>query len=468
MLISQFLQIKHVKICLLIGLLFASADMSAATNDSAKKRPQSAQTSAHSKAQKSAKKNTKKTHNQNSAKPRVDAVKPKESLSKIHDRIEQLKQDLGKTEEAHADVADALKKSEKAISETNRKLYEIKQDHQKYSAALASLEQEKLQLTATIDEQKKQLSKQIYQQYIRGEAHYLPLILDAKNPNDIAREMQYLSYLGRARHQAMTSIQNNLTKVNVLNDKTAETLKQVEGVKREQEIARQHLEKEKENKAKVLETLASKINTQRNEIAKLKRDERNLSDLVMRIAKAEQAKAARKQSSKPQQSETSATQSTQQEIPSKKPITIAKNDALPSASFDGANFASQRGKLNLPVRGEISNRFGTSREDTGVTWKGLFIRATEGSEVKSIASGKIVFADWMRGFGNLLIIDHGDGYMSLYGNNQALLRKVGETVKGGDTIASVGNTGGNETSGLYYELRKQSKPLDPMAWSIAH
>ena len=96
----------------------------------------------------------------------------------------------------------------------------------------------------------------------------------------------------------------------------------------------------------------------------------------------------------------------------------------------------------------------------------MFIRSAEGSEVKSIANGKIVFADWMRGFGNLLIIDHGDGYMSLYGNNQALLRKMGDTVKSGDTIASVGNSGGNETAGLYYELRKQSKPFDPMSWSV--
>jgi septal ring factor EnvC (AmiA/AmiB activator) len=141
---------------------------------------------------------------------------------------------------------------------------------------------------------------------------------------------------------------------------------------------------------------------------------------------------------------------------------------LPSSSFGGVSFGELRGKLNLPVRGEITNRFGSAREDTGVTWKGLFIKSAEGNEVKSIANGRVVFADWMRGFGNLMIIDHGDGYMSLYGNNQALLRKMGDTVKGGDTIASVGNSGGNSTSGLYYELRNRSKPFDPMSWSVAH
>ena len=99
------------------------------------------------------------------------------------------------------------------------------------------------------------------------------------------------------------------------------------------------------------------------------------------------------------------------------------------------------------MRGDVTNRFGSSRSDTGVSWKGLFIRANEGSDVKSVASGRVVFADWMRGFGNLIIVDHGSGYMSLYGNNQAVLKQVGDKVDAGDNIAAVGNTGGNESSG---------------------
>ncbi|MDP3087686.1 MAG: peptidoglycan DD-metalloendopeptidase family protein, partial [Methylotenera sp.] len=111
------------------------------------------------------------------------------------------------------------------------------------------------------------------------------------------------------------------------------------------------------------------------------------------------------------------------------------------------------------------NRFGASREDSGVSWKGLFIKANEGAEVKSVASGRVVFADWLRGFGNLVIVDHGDGYMSLYGYNQAILKQAGEVVRSGDAIASVGNSGGNEANGVYYELRLQSRPFDPLTWS---
>lgn len=403
-------------------------------------------------------KNTKKISNE----------KSKESLSNIHERIEKLKKDLDQTQEAHADVADALKKSEKAISETNRKLFEIKQDHQKYSETLQSLQQKKSSLETTLGQQKAQLSKQLYQQYVNGETQYLPIILDAKNPSEISRQLQYLSYVGHARSDLIDSMQHNLSMVTKLNEETASTLKQVAELKNQQEAAKHNLEKEKENKAKVLEKLSSKIDAQRNEISKLKRDEKNLSELVEKLAKAAQTKASPKKltTSTSKSDQTSVATRTEEKVPSQ-PITVAKNETLPSAGFDGGDFSALRGKLHLPVRGEVSNRFGATREDTGVTWKGLFIRSAEGSEVKSIANGKIVFADWMRGFGNLLIIDHGDGYMSLYGNNQALLRKMGDNVKSGDTIASVGNSGGNETAGLYYELRKQSKPFDPMSWSVA-
>ena len=99
-----------------------------------------------------------------------------------------------------------------------------------------------------------------------------------------------------------------------------------------------------------------------------------------------------------------------------------------------------------------------------MTWKGLFIRSPSGEEVRAIAGGRVVFADWLRGFGNLMIVDHGGSYMSLYGNNEIIYKRVGDTIRGGDTIAAVGNSGGNADSGLYFELRHQGKPFDPLNW----
>jgi septal ring factor EnvC (AmiA/AmiB activator) len=116
------------------------------------------------------------------------------------------------------------------------------------------------------------------------------------------------------------------------------------------------------------------------------------------------------------------------------------------------------------VRGELANRFGSPRSDGGVLWKGLFIAARAGEEVRAVADGRVVFSDWLRGFGNLLIIDHGDAFMSLYGNNEALFKRVGDIIHGGEAVAAVGNSGGNARSGLYFELRHQGKPLDPLDW----
>ena len=127
-------------------------------------------------------------------------------------------------------------------------------------------------------------------------------------------------------------------------------------------------------------------------------------------------------------------------------------------------FEQLKGRLALPVRGELGNRFGSPRIDGGVTWKGVFIAARAGEDVRAVADGRVVFADWLRGFGNLLIVDHGDAYMSLYGNNESLYKRVGDEIRGGEAVAAVGASGGNADSGLYFELRYQGRPLDPLDW----
>ena len=139
---------------------------------------------------------------------------------------------------------------------------------------------------------------------------------------------------------------------------------------------------------------------------------------------------------------------------------------MPEQSTHSGAFEVLKGRLALPVRGELVNRFGSPRPDGGPAWKGVFIMARPGDEVRAIASGRVVFADWLRGFGNLLILDHGGAYMSLYGNNEALYGRVGDEIQAGATIATVGNSGGNADSGLYFELRHQGRPLDPLSWVV--
>lgn len=405
---------------------------------------------------------------------KADAAK--DDLKDVHEKIESLKKELDASTDAHKDAADALKASETAISKAQKKLHEISLKQKQNSVALTQLKQQSLRLNDALSEQQQQLSEQLYQQYLHGNQSYTQLMLENKDPNAIARDLKYFAYIAKARSQLINEMQGNLRKVETLNDETAAKLNEVAALKQKQEEEKKALLQQKQEKAKVVQSLSQKIAAQRSEISKLKRDEKNLSNLVERLAKlaaaqkkkqlAQQkakAKSAKQASSRPNTSSPNSTQSNADSPAANQ--TVARNETLPDNDVDGVHFASLRGKLRLPVRGEVSNRFGAVRSDTGVSWKGLFIRANEGNEVKSIASGRIVFADWMRGFGNLIIVDHGSGYMSLYGNNQALLKNVGEKVSGGDTIAAVGNSGGNESNGLYYELRRNSVPFDPMSWS---
>lgn len=382
----------------------------------------------------------------------------KEALSDVQQRLEALKKELDNSQEAHKDAADALKESERAISEANKKLYQITQQQQQNKKTLSQLEAQSLSVNGTLAEQQKLLSNQLYEQYIHGQQSYVQMILQSENPSEIARDVHYFSYVAKARAELINKMQGNLDRINKLNNETAKALKEVAELKLRQMEERKVLENQKQAKSKVVKSLSQQIASQRGEIKKLARDEKRLSQLVERLAKIIPAKPKRKLAK-------NNTANDRSEPARKRNEVVANNDAVPTYEPGGASFATLKGKLRLPVRGEVTNRFGASREDSGISWKGLFIKASEGAEVKSVASGQVVFADWLRGFGNLIIVDHGDGYMSLYGNNQAVLKQVGDNVKTGDVLASVGNSGGNETNGLYYELRRQSRPFDPLSWS---
>ena len=382
----------------------------------------------------------------------------KEDLSDIQEKIQALKKELDSNQEAHKDAADELKNSETAISSANKKLRDINQKQKQNKNTLNSLKKQSLNLNENLSQQQQQLSHLLRQQYMYGGQTYSQLILQNKNPSAIARDMKYFSYIAKEHAKVIDGMQTNLVKVKKLNNQTATTLQEVANLKAKQEAEKKELEQQKQEKSKIVKTLSKQISAQRNEINKLKRDEKSLSNLVERLAKII-PKTMPKKTKK-------ATKKKQDKIDDGNDEKIASNETTPTNAYSGSNFAALKGKLHLPVRGDVTNRFGAAREDTGVTWKGLFIKAAEGNDVKTVADGRVVFADWMRGFGNMIIVDHGSGYMSLYGNNQAVLKQVGEEVNAGDAIASVGNSGGNESNGLYYELRRQSKPFDPMGWSV--
>jgi len=217
----------------------------------------------------------------------------------------------------------------------------------------------------------------------------------------------------------------------------------LEQIKQNQLTQRTTLDREKQVRQATYNQLSDQIRQQRKQIDSLARDESRLSRLVERLQRLSEAR----KTTKPREPRAGKT------------IT-----SVADASLAGLRFAALKGKLALPVAGELLARFGQARAGGGPAWKGLFIRTKAGQPVRTVASGAVVFADWLRGFGNLLIVDHGGGYLSLYSNNESLYKQAGDTVHAGDVVAATGDTGGQEETGLYFELRRQGQPFDPMSW----
>ncbi len=374
------------------------------------------------------------------ATPKVD----KKELQQLRNRIQTLQKELTDTEESKSETADALRESEQAISAANRKLAALAKEQNEANDKLGQLKAQSGQVARDIEAQQLRLSKLLYRRYIDGggQKEYLSLLLNQQDPDKIARNLHYYSYLSRARMDDIDALRINLQRLDALTLQSREKTAEIAAIQARQAGHKKNLERQKTEHAKLLAEISLQADQQRREIGKLKRDEDRLSRLVDKIAKM----LARKKRAAPSG-----------------PAPL-NNQRLPDASTHGSPFSSLKGRLSLPVRGELVNRFGSPRADGGITWKGLFIRSAAGENVKAIAGGRVVFADWLRGFGNLMIIDHGGSYMSLYGNNETVHKQVGDAVRSGDTIATVGNSGGDPDSGLYFELRHQGKPFDPLNW----
>jgi len=370
------------------------------------------------------------------AEPAGEGAKEKE-LHELRGRIEALQKRLAETEGSKSEATDALRESERAISEANRELRELGSQSREYSKRVAELNAESRRREEALKAQQALLAGLLYQHYLGGQTEPLKLLLNREDPNQITRRLHYFGYISRARAELIAELRAGLAQLRELAQEAERKAAELSAVTAGQRAQRSRLEREKRARNQVLARISRDIERQRREMGTLKRNETRLARLVASLAKL-MARA--------------------------KPAPRSRSERIPAAPVDDSPFGRLKGRLSPPVRGELANRFGSPRSDGGVLWKGLFIAARSGEEVRAVADGRVVFADWLRGFGNLLIIDHGDAFMSLYGNNEALYKRVGDIIHGGEAVAAVGNSGGNADSGLYFELRHQGRPLDPQDW----
>lgn len=374
------------------------------------------------------------------ANPAKTQEEARQQQRELRERISALQKKMAAAEETKTEASDALRESEQAISEANRELRQLTRQSRESNAKLGELRKSSVDTGKALHNQQDLLGRMLRQQYLQGQSDALRLMLSREDPNEMTRQLHYLAHIARARAQLVDGLRHNLREIERLKAEIAEEAAAIARIAAEQTAQRKRLEQEKRARAGVLSRVSRDIRAQQREMRALQANENRLSRLVDQLAKLVERKPATGSRPRP------------------------RTDAVPSSRNDDSPFAALRGKLALPVRGELGNRFGSPRSDGGLTWKGLFIAARSGDDVRAVADGRVVYADWLRGFGNLLILDHGDNYMTLYANAEALLKQVGDVIRGGESVATVGNSGGNPESGLYFEMRHEGRPFDPLSW----
>lgn len=424
----------------------------------------------------------------------ADLSDKRSDLDDLKRRIRDLQKEMQQTEASRSGLADQVIESERAVSRVQRRLRELEAERVEAEQQVAALEATQLSVSSRISARQAELGDWLRRHYMYGAADGVAPLLAERDPNQIARDAHYLEHLGKARLQLIDGLRGDLREASARAAEIAGRRDRLAALAVEQRRQRGELETVHGQRKQALAALSAQLQTQRKEVGELQQDEQRLTRLIDTLVKrareaaareaarrlaeqrAAELRAAEQRAAAQRAAEQRAAQARVGEIdaaPSKpapepsprrvEPV-VAEVGRTPGPTPTGVSFGQLRGQLHFPVRGELIGRFGAQRAEGGTTWKGVFIRAANGADVRAVAGGEVVFSDWLRGYGNLLIIDHGSDYLSVYGNNDALLKEVGAAVRGGDVIASVGAGGGVADSGLYFEIRHQGRPLDPMQW----
>lgn len=375
-----------------------------------------------------------------------DAIGQKRSeLDELQGRIRALESDIAGTRASHGQETAAMAEAERAVSQARRKLNGLVRQRAAAERELAAAEAGQKTVASRIEARREELSTLLRRHYMHGGSDVAPFLAGG-DPNQIARDAHYMEHLGRARLELIDGLRADLREQERLAAEAAARRDRLVTLQAEQQREQAQLQKVLAQRAAVVAELSGKLRGQEGEVTALRENEQQLGR-VIELLKAQAAQAARRAESRP----------------GSPPVSRIDTGPLAEAA-PGVAFRSLRGKLGYPVRGELAGRFGAQRGDGGMRWRGLFIRANDGEEVRAVAGGEVVFSDWLRGYGNIIIIDHGDDYLTIYANNDALLHTVGERVVGGEPIANVGASGGVPESGLYFEIRHKGEAVDPTGW----
>lgn len=378
----------------------------------------------------------------------------KTQQASLQEQLSDLKKRLSETEASHNEASDALAASEAAISKVNRRLRNLGSERARVENRLKELREQERAVSGQLTDAEKQIRVIAQAQYLNTQRESWQTLIAGSNPHEIARDAAALRYFAQAEERAAHRLAYRQANIQSVSEETLSKRKELANIEQREREDRAQLVKDQADRKQALTKLQKQISEQRASIDKMERDQARLGELVASIDKllAQQKAEAQRLAEERARQQRKAGQAT------------ASNSYVPPLK---GQFAKLKGRLMMPALGKIVGRFGQARANVSgksTTWKGLQIQAKQGSDVLACAAGQVVFSDWLRGFGNLIIIDHGDGFLSIYGNNESLYKSVGDRINRGDTIASVGNTGGEDVPGLYFELRHNGRPFNPLPW----
>lgn len=347
-------------------------------------------------------------------------------LQMLRSEIKVLRSELNVDRQHQQGLQAQLRTAERHMGKVTALLRELNSQLGTQKRELKKLRRQQNTLDTKLQSQRIQLVQQVRAAYAIGQQEYLKVLLNQQEPTAVARTLTYYDYFHRARLQRMQALNSKLSVLKNVRLAVEEKSAALERNRQEQSIEKESLQQTRLERARVLAKLEHQIDGKNERLQAKLEDQKRLQGLLNRLAD--------------------------------------EAIELQTEQAGKQTFAKLRGKLPWPTHGRLAARYGQTRKEGNLKWQGVLITSAEGNEVRAISHGRIAFSDWLRGFGLLTIIDHGDGYMSLYGGNQSLYKEVGDWVGANELIASVGNSGGRQQSALYFEIRHNGKPTNPLKW----
>jgi septal ring factor EnvC (AmiA/AmiB activator) len=345
-------------------------------------------------------------------------------LSAVRKEIKALQDRIARETTRRDEGARELRAVEVEIAAAARTLAEVRGELKAQETARLDLERRSERASRSLAAEKDALARQVRSSYMAGREELFKLLLSQESPAALGRMLVYFDYYNRARSQRLAAVAAELAKLDELDAATARVEAQLAALEAAQAREVATLEKSRDERRAVVAKLDASVRDGNAAVSKLRAEEQRLANLVQRLG----------------------------EVMAGFPVDTDEP------------FAQSKGKLAWPVQGRIAANYGQARGAAPVKWNGVLLEAAAGTPVRAVHRGRVAFADWLQGLGLLVIVDHGGGYMSLYGHNEALLKESGDWVEPGEPIAQVGDTGGQTRPALYFEIRLNGEPVNPSTW----